>query len=83
MEDLNSEEIMMKVETIENKLRFNAFGKTKPKTEKRQAKEKNKPDEEILKDQAKQIEEEILKVKEDRKGKVGRVYAMNKYNIEI
>ena len=77
-EALNSEEIMKKVETIETKLKFKAFGKTKPKTEKKLAQNGTKEEEELLKEQAKQIEEEILKVKEDRKGKVGRVYAMRK-----
>ena len=77
-DDLDAEEVMKKVEKIEDKLKFKAFGKTKPKTDKKQALNKNRTDEELLKEQAKQVEEEILKVKNDRKGKVGRVYAMKK-----
>jgi len=77
-EDLDAEELMNKVEKIEDKLKFKAFGKTKPKTDKKQALKKIRTDEELLKEQAKQIEEEILKVKDDNKGKVGRVYAMKR-----
>jgi len=59
-------------------LKFKAFGKTKPKTEKKLAAKVNKTDDELLKEQSRQIEEEILSVKDDSKGKVGRVFAMNK-----
>merc|ERR1719319_224169 len=69
---------MKKVNKIEDKLKFRAFGKTKPKTEKKVAATKKKTDEEILKEQAKRLEEDILKVKEDTKGKVSRVFAMKK-----
>ena len=76
--ELSTEEVMQKVEAIEDKLKFEAFGKTKSKNEKKRAGKKNKTDEEIVKEQAKYIEEEILKVKDDKKGKVGRVYEMKK-----
>jgi len=76
--DLETEEIMEKVEKIEDKLKFRSFGKTKPKTEKKLAAKVDMTDEELLREQAKKLEEEILKVKEDSKGRVSRVFAMKK-----
>ena len=78
VEDLDAEEVMEKVERIEEKVRFKAFGKTKAKTGKKLAVRRSKTDEELLKEQARVLEDEILKVKEDTKGRVGRVFAMKK-----
>ena len=77
-EELDTEEIMEKVDKIEEKMKFKAFGKTKPKTGKKMAAKVLKTDAEVLEEQTKFIEEEITKVKDDTKGKVGRVYAMKK-----
>ena len=77
-EDLETEDVMKEVDKIEEKLKFRSFGKTKPKTNKKLAAIKDKTDEELLKEQARQIEDEILKVKHEAKGKVGMVYAMKK-----
>ena len=78
MKEGKSEEVMEKVEAIEEKVKFKAFGKTKPQTRKKLEGKNKLKDEELLRKQAMAIEEEIRKVKAETKGKVGRVYAMKK-----
>ena len=77
-EALTSNEAMDKVEAIEEGIKFKAFGKTKPKTEKKKANKATLSATEMLEAQAKVIEDEILKVETEVKGKVGRVYRMKK-----
>ena len=77
-ETLNANEAMEKVEAIVEKIKFNAFGKTKPKTERKKAKNAFLNDSELLESQAKKIKEEINKVETEVKGRVGRVYKMKK-----
>ena len=77
-EKLNEEEIMKGVDAIETKVKFKAFGKTKEATLKKQVERKHTNDEELLEQQGKAMEEEIMKVKGEAKDRVGRVYKMKK-----
>ena len=70
---------MKKVEAIENKIKFKAFGKTKPPTTKKQARNCLISEEDLLRRQSDKIEEDIMKIKEGKNGRVGQVYGMMKY----
>ena len=56
-----------KVEAIEKKFKFNAFGKTKPTTKKKQTKNILLRDEELLRKQALKIEEDMLNIGREKK----------------
>ena len=79
IEELTADMTMKKVESIENKIKFKAFGKTKPTTQKKQKKNIVISDEELLRKQSLKIEEDITNIKEGKKGRVGQVYNMMKY----
>ena len=64
---------MKGVDAIETKVKFKAFGKTKEVTLKKQVERKHTNDEELLEQQGKAMEEEIMKVKGEAKDRVGRV----------
>ena len=76
---MDVEKTMKKVETLENKIKFKAFGKTKPPTMKKQARKGLISEEELLRKQSEKIEEDIINIKEGKKGRVGQVYGMMKY----
>ena len=74
-EGYSSEEIMEKVEKVNNKMKYSAFGKTKPRTKKALAKETidTSTDEEKAKllsaQEAERMEAEILKIKASTQGR--------------
>ena len=80
--DLSSEEVMEKVEKIQNKIKFTSFGKTKPKTKKSIADgmKADSTDEreakELLKRQSDKMEAEILKIKASKHGRTTNVFKM-------
>ena len=67
---------MKKIDTIEDKIKFKAFGKTKPPTKKKRFEKRLLSEEELLRKQSKTIEDEILKIQDESKSRVGRVYKM-------
>ena len=81
-EGYNSDELMQKVDKVENKVKFKAFGKTKPRTEKAVEKSAKIPDTEdeqaraILKKQSDKMEEEVFKVKSLKQGRTTNVFKM-------
>ena len=77
-DDLTSNEAMKMLETIDKAVELLAFGKTKPKTLKKIDTKKRVSDEELLEAQSKRVEKEILKIENEDKGKVGRIYKMKK-----
>ena len=78
-EELDADKTMKIVEGIENKIKFKAFGKSKPPTQKKQAKNLLLSDEELVRKQSMKIEEDITNIKEGKQGRVGQVYNMMKY----
>ena len=92
--ELDINNIMKKLDTIDTKLRFRFFGKTKPSvrsTIKRskwilkcqnfscdQCKNQNQKDEELHERQTQRIELAIQKIKESKLGRVGNVYMMKR-----
>ena len=79
----DEEEVMEKIDKIQTKLKFTAFGKSKPKSEKARKKVMEPTDGledeeamELIKRQSKRIEEEIRKVKDTENGRVGRIFKM-------
>ena len=71
---LDVNETMRKVETIETKIKFKAFGKTKAKTVKKLASKGSLSHEELLESQSQRVEEAINKVETEGKGRVGNIY---------
>ena len=69
---------MKRVEIIDEAVKFTAFGKTKPKTQRKIATNKRVNIEDMLEAQSKKVEEEILKVEMSDKSKEGRIYRMKK-----
>ena len=59
------------MEAIEKKIKFKAFGKTKPTTNKKQT--KNILLSELLRKQSLKIEEDMINIKQGKKGRVGQV----------
>ena len=72
----DANEVMKKVEAIENEIKFKAFGKTKPPSKKKLSAKKHLTEEELLRKQSQTIEEEIMKIQSKDKSKLGRVYKM-------
>ena len=82
-EGLEDKEVMDKVDKIQTKLKFAAFGKTKPRTERTRENIKaaaDRPEAEeskdILKRQAKLIEEQVNKVKKTANSRVTKIFRM-------
>ena len=81
-EGYSREEVMEKVEKVHNKMKWTAFGKTKPRTKKAQSRETI--DTTINEDKAKllrtketeRLEAEILKVKATKTGRTSKVFSM-------
>ena len=76
---LEIDAVVKKIETIDNDIKFKAFGKTRVNRNKVKIKVNvtgNDTDEELIKRQSKKIEEEILKVKSQKLGRVGMVFKM-------
>ena len=75
---------MEKFERIENKIKFEAFGKTsrKVKVPKKDVPKKDGENaekaRELIDKQSKMIEEEVEKIKTSTKGKVGQIYKIAK-----
>ena len=73
---------MQKVDKLDNKMKFKAFGKTKPRTEKAMEKASKAAESEegqakvILKKQSEKMEAEVLKVKSLKQGRVNNVFKM-------
>ena len=79
----DEEEVMEKIDKIQKKLKFTAFSKSKPKSEKARKKVMGTKDVtedeeamELIKRQSKRIEEEIKKIKDTENGRVGRIFKM-------
>ena len=78
----NSEVMIEKFERLHNKMKYKAFGKTKPKTMKAECREIKADESEeeqakcILKKQSDKIEAEIIKVKSLKQGRVNNVFKM-------
>ena len=82
-ERLEDDKVMEKVDRIPTKLKFKAFGKTKPQTEKAQKREEaveTKAESEVAKEllarQCKRIEEQVKDVLKKSKGRVTKVFKM-------
>ena len=81
-EGYSSEEVFEKVEKVHEKMKWTAFGKTKPRTKKAEAKEKldEGDDEEkakvLMSKQTERMEAEILKVKAMKQGRATKVFKM-------
>ena len=68
---------MKRIETIDNEIKFTAFGKTRVKTVKAKARAKNILNKiDLLKRQSEKIENEVLKIKSKYLGRVGNVFKM-------
>ena len=67
--DLNANEAMKRIETIDEAIKFGAFGKTKPKTKRKLTTQKKVSADELLEAQSKRVEEDILKIEKEDKGK--------------
>ena len=83
-ENLPIEEKMVKIEKLHNRVKFEAFGKVKVKsnnvTSSRKAEEniENESADEILRKQRKEAEEEIEKLREEHPSRAGRVWELKK-----
>ena len=81
-EEYSSEEVMERIEMKNNKMKWAAFDKTKPKTKTAVAKETatNTTDEEngkaLLTKQSERMEAETLKIKTMKLGRASKVYKM-------
>ena len=81
-EGFEEEEVMEKIDRIQTKLKFTAFGKTKPQTSKAKKAvaemEGSETDmaKELLKRQSKRIEDEVKSARETANGRVGKIYKM-------
>ena len=78
-------EVMDKVDKLQDNVKFKAFGKTKPPTKTARLKKKEKPAEglddqekakKLLEIQSQQIEEEINRIKMMRNGKTAKIFKM-------
>ena len=81
-ESFIEEEVMEKIDRIQTKLKFSAFGKTRPQTNKAKkavAEAEGSETNEaklLLNRQSKRLEEEIKRAKETANGRVGKIYKM-------
>ena len=73
VEKNTANETMKKVDSMENNIKFTAFGKTKPPTKRKLDTKKALTDEELLRKQTQTIEEEILKIQKEDKTRIGRI----------
>ena len=71
-----ADKVMKKIDSIENEIKFKAFGKTKPPTRKKMSEKKLLSEDELLRKQSQAIEDEILKIQEASNNRIGRVYKM-------
>ena len=74
-------EEVKKVEITENKVKFKAFGKTRPATKKKAAQKddtgnQEEKDMDLLKRQSSKIEEQINLIKSEKLGRVGSIFKM-------
>ena len=67
-------EVMKKVDRIEDKMKFIAFGKTKPPTKRKMSRKKLLTEKDLLRKQSETIEQEIIKIKEEANSRVGQIY---------
>ena len=73
------DKVVKKIEKIENRIKFTAFGKTRVnrnKVKKKVSKVCEVTDEELIKRQSERIESEILSIKSQNLGRVGMVFKM-------
>ena len=81
-EDISIDQIVKRIINIENEIKFEAFGKTRTnrKKTKRITKEKGVTEEvankDLIKKQSKRIEEEVIKIKSQKLGRVGNIFKM-------
>ena len=83
-EQVSVDQAMKKVNSIENEIKFKAFGKTRADKKKQKAKKGLSVDikteetrnKELLKNQSKKIEDEILKIKSNKHGKAVNIFKM-------
>ena len=82
-EGIDVEKVMSKIDRIQTKVKFAAFGKTKPQTERTKNKEEattkatdSEDAKELLARQASRIEEHIQKVKKSNAGRVTKIFQM-------
>ena len=79
--DITNEELMFKVDKVQDKIKHAVFGKTKPKATKKATKEmENKSDiekaKELMSRQSEKMEAEILRIKSSKQGKTTNVFKM-------
>ena len=78
-ENLEIDEAMGKIESIEKEIKFASFGKSRINSNKGKRNTNNLyevNDEDILKEQSKQIEEQVNKVKEQKLGRIGSIFKL-------
>ena len=78
-ENLEIDEAMGKIESIEKEIKFASFGKSRINSNKGKRNTNNLyevKDEDILKEQSKQIEEQVNKVKEQKLGRIGSIFKL-------
>ena len=81
-EGFGEEEVMEKIDKIQTKLKFTAFGKTKPQSNKGKRKTvvqegtETEHAKDLLSRQSKRLEGEVKQGKETANGRVGRIYKM-------
>ena len=63
-----------KLEALEDKIKFKAFGKTLPETRKKKASKMTLDAEDLLTSQSKRLEEETLKMEKEGQGRMGKIY---------
>ena len=78
-EEMEIDKVIKKIETVNNDIKFKAFGKTRVSRNKTKSKivtSESDADEELIKKQTRKIEKEILQVKSQKPGRVGMVFKM-------
>ena len=83
-ENIDLEVMMDKIEKIDEEIKFNAFGKTRIKKRKPKLKQhvadvvvdEQDANQDIIRKEAKSIEDEIMKIKSQNLGRVGNVFKM-------
>ena len=78
-ETVGIDEVVKRVDKIETEIKYKAFGKTRVSHNKAKTKTKageSETNEDLLKRQTKRIEDEILKIKSQKLGRVGAIFKM-------
>ena len=81
-EFITNEQLMNKLDKLQNKIKYKTFGKTKPKTKNKVAKESKVTEaleekaNDVAKRQSERLMNEITKVKEMKTGRCGKIFRM-------